>query len=75
MIPYPSLILLLLLTEHQLAEGVLAEAGKLDAVNFTPNGPAGIFALYITPGSKIGQVFVNELVCVSVQPLVVPRCY
>ena len=74
MIPDPSLILILL-TEHQLAEGVLAEAGKLDAVNFTPNGPAGIFALYITPGSKIGQVFVNELVCVSMQALTLLRCY
>ena len=74
MIPDPSLILILL-TEHQLAEGVLAEAGKLDAVNFTPNGPAGIFALYITPGSKIGQVFVNELVCVSMQTLTLLRCY
>ena len=74
MISDPSLILILL-TEHQLAEGVLAEAGKLDAVNFTPNGPAGIFALYITPGSKIGQVFVNELVCVCMQALALPRCY
>ena len=74
MIPDPSLILILL-KEHQLAEGVLAEAGKLDAVNFTPNGPAGIFALYITPGSKIGQVFVNELVCVCMQALALPRYY
>lgn len=31
---------------------------------FTPQGPAGIFALYLLPGSNLGQVFLNEFVCV-----------
>jgi len=35
----------------------------LAAINFTPNGPAGIFGLYLQPGSNLGQVFVNEFVC------------
>ncbi|KAJ6599438.1 aquaporin-like protein [Mycena sp. CBHHK59/15] len=34
----------------------------LAAINFTPNGPAGIFGLYVLPGSNLGQVFVNEFV-------------
>ncbi|KAK7685269.1 hypothetical protein QCA50_011632 [Cerrena zonata] len=62
---YVACLLIYVQYQHliSLAEGVLAEAGKLDAINFTPNGPAGIFGLYITPGSKMGQVFVNELIC------------
>ncbi|KAJ7473375.1 putative aquaporin 2 [Mycena latifolia] len=38
-------------------------AETLAAIQFTPNGPAGIFGLYLQPGSNIGQVFVNEFVC------------
>ncbi|KAJ6479890.1 aquaporin-like protein [Mycena vitilis] len=34
----------------------------LAAVNFTPNGPAGIFGLYLLPGANLGQTFVNEFV-------------
>ncbi|KAJ7654288.1 putative aquaporin 2 [Mycena rosella] len=34
----------------------------LAAIQFTPNGPAGIFGLYLLPGSNLGQVFVNEFV-------------
>lgn len=45
-------------------EAALAAQGILDATNFTPQGPAGIFALYVTPGSKLGQVFLNEFICV-----------
>jgi len=44
------------------AEGLLASNGTLDAINFTSNGPAGIFALYATPGSSLGQIWVNEFV-------------
>ncbi|KAJ3487678.1 hypothetical protein NLI96_g3375 [Meripilus lineatus] len=44
-------------------EAALAAKNALDAVNFTPQGPAGIFALYVTPGSKLGQVFLNEFIC------------
>lgn len=46
-----------------LAEATLEAAGRLDAVNFTPVGPAGIFGLYLMPGSKLGQVFLNEFIC------------
>jgi len=35
----------------------------LAEILFTPNGPAGIFGMYLMPGAKIGQVFVNEFVC------------
>lgn len=31
-------------------------------MQFTPNGPAGIIALYLTPGSPLGYVFINEFV-------------
>jgi len=41
-------------------EAALSEAGKLDAVLFTPSGPAGIFALYTTPGANLGFVLANE---------------
>ncbi|KAJ7907658.1 putative aquaporin 2 [Mycena leptocephala] len=34
----------------------------LAGIQFTPNGPAGIFGLYVLPGSNLGQVFVNEFV-------------
>lgn len=31
---------------------------------FTPNGPGGIFGLYVNPGSNLGYVAFNEFVCV-----------
>ncbi|KAJ7114161.1 aquaporin-like protein [Mycena crocata] len=34
----------------------------LAGIQYTPNGPAGIFGLYLLPGSNLGQVFVNEFV-------------
>ncbi|KAJ6504442.1 putative aquaporin 2 [Mycena vulgaris] len=40
----------------------LIPPAKLAAIQFTPNGPAGIFGLYLQPGSNLGQVFVNEFV-------------
>ena len=43
---------------------ILEAAGKLDAVMFTANGPAGIFAIYATPGVSLGRIFLNEFVCV-----------
>ena len=30
---------------------------------FTPNGPGGIFGLYVNPGSNLGYVVLNEFVC------------
>ncbi|THH27775.1 hypothetical protein EUX98_g6421 [Antrodiella citrinella] len=41
----------------------LDTAGTLDAVMFTPKGPAGIFAFYAPPDSNLGQVLVNEFFC------------
>lgn len=43
---------------------MLTAKGALEAVNFTANGPAGIFALYEAPGTPLGRVFLNEFVCV-----------
>ncbi|KAJ3852359.1 putative aquaporin 2 [Lentinula lateritia] len=44
------------------SELVLAAAGSLDATLFTPQGPAGAFALYVIPGLNLGGVFLNEFV-------------
>ncbi|KAF9255009.1 aquaporin-like protein [Marasmius fiardii PR-910] len=57
-----------------LAQEALAAAGQLDAVLFTPNGPAGAFGLYVTPGSKLGQVFLNEFVTDVMLALVIFGC-
>lgn len=43
-------------------EAGLVEAGTFDSVNFTPNGLAGIFALYLLPGQTFGRVVLNEFV-------------
>ncbi|KAG6813922.1 hypothetical protein H0H92_005771 [Tricholoma furcatifolium] len=42
-------------------EAILASTGKLDQM-FTPNGPAGIFGLYLLPGQTLPRVFLNEFV-------------
>jgi len=42
------------------SELALASAGLLESTLFTPNGPAGAFALSVTPGSNLGNVFLNE---------------
>lgn len=52
---------------RQDTEQALAAAGTLDSTLFTPNGPAGVFALYVTSGTNLGQVFLNEFVCVSAE--------
>ncbi|KAF7375377.1 Glycerol uptake [Mycena sanguinolenta] len=45
------------------AELVLLAAGPAaEATFYTPNGPAGIFALSLLPGSNLGRAFVNEFV-------------
>ncbi|EJD06583.1 aquaporin-like protein [Fomitiporia mediterranea MF3/22] len=41
-------------------EELLAAAGKLDAIQFTPNGPAGIIGLYTLPNANLGVVWANE---------------
>lgn len=49
------------------AEAALLKSGAavFAATQFTPNGPAGIFAFYLLPGQTIGSVFLNEFVNVS----------
>ena len=47
--------------------GILEDAGKLDELMFTPSGPAGVFAVYATPGFSLGRLFLNEFVCVRTQ--------
>jgi MIP family channel proteins len=37
-------------------------AGGKEALIFTPNGPAGIFAIYPQPGQDLGYVFLNEFI-------------
>jgi hypothetical protein len=49
------------------AEKTLAEAGVWETVNFTPNGMAGVFAVYTTNSLK--HVFLNEFVCVCLDGL------
>lgn len=46
-------------------EGALEAEGALNAVNFTPNGPAGIFALYLLPGQTLGRAFFTEWTAVN----------
>lgn len=43
-------------------EAILETAGNLQALQFTPNGPAGIFGLYLLPGQTLPRVFLNEFV-------------
>ncbi len=54
----------LILARRKEGEAGRSAKGVLDSVNFTPQGPAGIFGLYVAPGSKLGQVFLNEFLCV-----------
>ncbi|THV02310.1 aquaporin-like protein [Dendrothele bispora CBS 962.96] len=60
----------------KLAEGVLdlAGPGVLDATLFTPQGPAGAFALYVMPGASLGRVFLNEFVCDVMIALIIWCC-
>ena len=52
-------------TFPKLAEAGLISAGKYDELQFTPFGPAGIFAFYVMPGSNLGFVLANEFFTVS----------
>ncbi|KAI0768698.1 aquaporin-like protein [Trametes elegans] len=56
------------------ATELLEAAGKLDAVMFTPNGPAGVFALYAPPGESLGRIFLNEFVSDFFIGLVIWAC-
>jgi len=44
-------------------EALLIAKGTWDAVNFTPQGLAGIFALYAPAGGNLSQILLNEFVC------------
>ena len=52
----------------QQVEAELSAAGTLETTLFTPSGPAGVFAIYLAPGTSVGRVFLNEFVCVSPFP-------
>ncbi|KAF8071978.1 putative aquaporin 2 [Lyophyllum atratum] len=41
---------------------ILNAAKEFDALNFTPNGLAGIFGFYLLPGQRLGLTFLNEFV-------------
>lgn len=49
----------------QQVETSLSAAGTLESTLFTPSGPAGVFAIYLAPGTSLWRVFLNEFVCVS----------
>ncbi|KAI0065761.1 aquaporin-like protein [Artomyces pyxidatus] len=42
------------------AEGALVAAGSYDVLQFTANGPAGIFANFAASGTGLGLVWINE---------------
>ncbi|KAL7281161.1 hypothetical protein ACG7TL_004469 [Trametes sanguinea] len=56
------------------AVDALQEKGTYDAMMFTSSGPAGIFGLYVNPGSNLGYVLLNEFVCDFVLGLVIFAC-
>ncbi|KAF9532623.1 putative aquaporin 2 [Crepidotus variabilis] len=60
----------------QTAEEVLMAGGPVvfDSINYTPNGLAGIFALYLLPQQKIGYAFLNEFVNCTVLSIIIWAC-
>ncbi|KAJ7290333.1 aquaporin-like protein [Mycena rebaudengoi] len=57
--------------EQLLAIQAAMPPAVLAGIQFTPNGPAGIFGLYLLPGSKLGNVFVNEFVADFILAMVI----
>ncbi|GJF00116.1 aquaporin-like protein [Phanerochaete sordida] len=55
-------------------EAALHAAGKWDAIMFTPQGLAGIFALYSPVGLNLGQAFLNEFVCDFLIAIIIWAC-
>jgi len=55
-------------------EGLLAAKDLLGAIQFTPEGPAGIFGLYAPAGSNLGYVLLNEFMADFVLGLVIWAC-
>ncbi|KDQ59275.1 hypothetical protein JAAARDRAFT_128206 [Jaapia argillacea MUCL 33604] len=60
--------------EIKALEEVLAAKGVLEAVNFTPQGLAGIFGLYAPTGANLGYVFLNEFVSDFVLGMAIWSC-
>ncbi|KAK7036137.1 aquaporin-like protein [Favolaschia claudopus] len=46
----------------------------LAAINFTPQGPAGILGLYVSPTASLGLAFLNEFICDFFIGLVIFGC-
>jgi len=44
------------------ATAVMAAAGTLQKLQFTPHGLPGAFAVYLLPGQSLGRAFLNEFV-------------
>ncbi|KAG6330924.1 hypothetical protein ID866_8164 [Astraeus odoratus] len=58
----------------QAAEDVLKEKGVYDTYMFTNVGPAGVFALYVSPGTNLHRVLLNEFVTDFVLGLAICGC-
>ncbi|THH00138.1 hypothetical protein EW026_g2337 [Hermanssonia centrifuga] len=73
---YVACLLIYLQYRHLIleAEAGLVAKGLYDSLNFTAQGTAGIFALYVAPGSSLGQVLLNEFVCDFVIGLTIWAC-
>lgn len=55
-------------------EHALQLKGVLGAIQFTPQGPAGIIALYAPAGAHLGRVFLNEFVTDTFLGIVIWAC-
>ncbi|KAG8213007.1 aquaporin-like protein [Butyriboletus roseoflavus] len=56
------------------AEGVLVEKGIYNTTMFTPAGPGGIFGLYVSPGTNLNRVLLNEFMTDLVLGLSISAC-
>jgi glycerol uptake facilitator-like aquaporin len=53
------------------AETLLRAAGAYAATQFTPNGPAGIFVPYLSPGQTLHRAFMNEFVNCTIVAMII----
>ncbi|KAG2147571.1 aquaporin-like protein [Suillus clintonianus] len=56
------------------AENVLIEKGLYDTMMFSSSGPAGVFGLYVSPGTNLARVFLNEFTTDFMIALVIWGC-
>ncbi|TFK40350.1 putative aquaporin 2 [Crucibulum laeve] len=56
------------------AEEALVTAKTFDALMYTPNGPAGIFGLYLPVGQTLGRAFLNEAAVVFFVGIITWAC-